>query len=781
MAAGAYDNDDFEDFMEKVNSVDAAIKGLKDGSVSVEDIDRDHSDLLELAGNKQLQKEQESEKQFKKQQDKVPLRSREQAIERIKLAEKTGKKDLIAMAEEQLHDTERKIAKQKKDVEWKKDRKEVLREELVKSKHKQERWVLWKAAHPKYATKYETNYDAWDKWEPKHDIEDNEDNLMPDANRPELKAMEDDIDKRARSRRARIKEANDLKDEGNRAFKEERYVNATALYGAALQTTPWLTAAFTNRALAHIKLGNFKLAINDCKEAVAVADYNGDPPDAEICLKAMKRQAEGYEGLLKFAKAIKTLKKALELSPEHKDLAAALLATEERFELVKKEEELRERVAQEREAGESGKLVSVDDAVQAIRAGSADLKQNLTVLMSQLGPNPESRVLFHEAKGVTAVLAVLGSSECDADALAVLLSACLNPFNIEELLAIKGGIGQLMATVAPEQPANVRSVGLQLLALIADDKDGARKALAKESGIVGLVERLLDENNKMLRVHALVVARNLSAETVFRRDGRSAALLAALAKCCKPKRKDREIEEAAGAMSLLLNEEALRKAVTDGMVSDAVRVAKHGYQDSATLNVLGFLLNAAVDEGPRAVIAGAAPSELFMPLLGRPESTVSCRAMGLAARVAQSGSVAQQLVDAGIVPLVVHATSSEFGEAMQSASIRVLAVLVTKVPGAIEALKTAKFFQTGASLLTLENQAFAGNLSMIISKVAQDEANLDLLGDFVEPLVTIMHKTSGATQKNAAIACAKLARNPTYLQQIRDLHGIEIMFHYVRP
>lgn len=533
--------------------------------------------------------------------------------------------------------------------------------------------------------------------------------------------------------------------------------------------------------MAHIKLGNFKLAINDCKEAVAVADYNGDPPDAEICLKAMKRQAEGYEGLGKFAKAIKTLKKALELSPEHKDLAAALLATEERFELVKKEEELRERVAQEREAGESGKLVSVDDAVQAIRAGSADLKQNLTVLMSQLGPNPESRVLFHEAKGVTAVLAVLGSSECDADALAVLLSACLNPFNIEELLAIKGGIGQLMATVAPEQPADVRGVGLQLLALIADDKEGARKALAKESGIVGLVQRLLDENNKMLRLHALVVARNLSAETVFRRDGRSVALLAALAKCCKPKRKDREIEEASGAMSLLLNEEALRQAVTDGMVSDAVRVAKHGYQDSATLNVLGFLLNAAVDEGPRAVIAGAAPSELFMPLLGRPESTVSCRAMGLAARVAQFGSVAQQLVDAGMTPLVVHATGSEFGEAMQSASIRVLAVLVTKVPGAIEALKTAKFFQTGASLLTLENQAFAGNLSMIISKVAQDEANLDLLGDFVEPLVTIMHKTSGATQKNAAIACAKLARNPTYLQQIRDLHGIEIMFHYVRP
>lgn len=104
---------------------DAAIKGLKDGSVSIDDIDRDHSELLELADNTKLQKEKENLRQFNKQQEKVPLRSREQAIERIKLAEKTGKKDLIAMAEQQLHDTERKIAKQKKDVEWKKDRTEV--------------------------------------------------------------------------------------------------------------------------------------------------------------------------------------------------------------------------------------------------------------------------------------------------------------------------------------------------------------------------------------------------------------------------------------------------------------------------------------------------------------------------------------------------------------------------------------------------------------------------------------------------------------------------------
>merc|ERR1711865_119451 len=222
-------------------------------------------------------------------------------------------------------------------------------------------------------------------------------------------------------------------------------------------------------------------------------------------------------------------------------------------------------------------------------------------------------------------------------------------------------------------------------------------------------------------------------------------------------------------------------SVTNTMVNDAVRVVKHGYTDAATLNVLGFLLNASVDQAPRAVMAESGPAELLIPLLEKPGTSVSTRAMGLAARVAQYGECAQQLVDAGIVPLVVRGTDGQFGEAMQSASVRVLAVLVSKVPSAVDALKTSKFFETGSSLLTLENQAFAGNLSMIISKGAAAEANLSLLGGFVEPLVTIMHKTTGATQKNAAIACAKLARDPAYLQQIRDLHGIEIMFHYVRP
>ena len=118
-----------------------------------------------------------------------------------------------------------------------------------------------------------------------------------------------------------------------------RYQNACELYGAALSTTPWLTSCFTNRALVHLKLGNYKAAVDDCKEALAVADYNGEKPDSALCLKAHKRKAEGYEGLLKYSKAVRELETALELAPSNQELQQALSETQKRWDQHNKEEE----------------------------------------------------------------------------------------------------------------------------------------------------------------------------------------------------------------------------------------------------------------------------------------------------------------------------------------------------------------------------------------------------------------------------------------------------------
>ena len=45
----------------------------------------------------------------------------------------------------------------------------------------------------------------------------------------------------------------------------------------------------------------------------------------------------------------------------------------------------------------------------------------------------------------------------------------------------------------------------------------------------------------------------------------------------------------------------------------------------------------------------------------------------------------------------------------------------------------------------------------------------------------VAHKCFGMVQKNAAIALARLAQDPACLQRLRELHGIEIMYRYVKP
>eukprot|EP00658_Telonema_sp_P-2_P059613 TRINITY_DN4870_c0_g2_i8.p1 TRINITY_DN4870_c0_g2~~TRINITY_DN4870_c0_g2_i8.p1 ORF type:complete len:619 (-),score=179.27 TRINITY_DN4870_c0_g2_i8:613-2469(-) len=591
-----------------------------------------------------------------------------------------------------------------------------------------------------------------------------------------LQAMEEDIEKRSRARKARVKEANDLKDEGNRAFKEGRYQNAAELYGASISVTPWLTSAYTNRALVYLKLKNFKGAVDDCKEALAVAEYNNEKSDADIILKAMKRKAEGYEGLGKFDKAVRELEAALVLKGDNKELHAALQATQQRWDQSKAQAELRVKLESDEAIQD---LVSVKDALLQLDQGAGKLADNLAVLAKQLA-HGEARSLFRELEGTRVVLKAIGSGE-DLLVLSVLAAACLNSFNIADLLGCKGALAVVMdVALSSEKPLQLRSAAVELLALVSDENDESVRIMCKQSRIADCMRTLLTVPE--VQRNTLVVIRNLSSNKGFRSAARGLGLLELLAQKISPTSSQQDLEDVTGAMSLLINDDKTREQVTESMVLRSVELLSAQNTLPATaLNTLGFLLNACVDELPRTILSKQSPALLLKKHMKDLSSPLARRVLGLGARVAQSGDCAMEFVQNGYVELVIPATLAECGEEMQSASIRFLAVLVTKTESAIAALKKANFFRTASVLLTLENQAFVGNLCMLVSRVATAQDNLELFKDYVQPLVTIMHKTDGATQKNAAIACAKLARHPAYLQQIRDLHGIEIMFHYVKP
>ena len=80
------------------------------------------------------------------------------------------------------------------------------------------------------------------------------------------------------------------------------------------------------------------------------------------------------------------------------------------------------------------------------------------------------------------------------------------------------------------------------------------------------------------------------------------------------------------------------------------------------------------------------------------------------------------------------------------------------------------------------NDAIVGNASLCISEIANVDESLATLRklDAVNSLIDIAHKRTPVAQKNAAIACARLAKDPQCLERLRELHGIEIIYRYVK-
>lgn len=160
------------------------------------------------------------------------------------------------------------------------------------------------------------------------------------------------------------------------------------------------------------------------------------------------------------------------------------------------------------------------------------------------------------------------------------------------------------------------------------------------------------------------------------------------------------------------------------------------------------------------------------------------RTAAVLARVAQYGCAAEAIRREGGVQPLLDSVLSDMGSEGQVSAVRALAAMSTKDTGTVEALSKSKLFKALPELIPNLDSTAVGNVCMIISQCAAVESNLKSLAKTVEPLVKVMHSAANENQKsvakNAAIALAKLAKYPSNLEKIRDLHGIEIMFAYIK-
>lgn len=118
-------------------------------------------------------------------------------------------------------------------------------------------------------------------------------------------------------------EAENLKNEGNRLMKEEKYNEALVSYGRAIALDASNPIYYCNRAAAFSRLGDYQKAVDDCNQALRYDPNYG---------KAYGRLGLAYSKMNRHQEAIDAYKNALRVEPDNQDYKNNMEVTQQRLE-----------------------------------------------------------------------------------------------------------------------------------------------------------------------------------------------------------------------------------------------------------------------------------------------------------------------------------------------------------------------------------------------------------------------------------------------------------------
>ncbi|XP_031569228.1 tetratricopeptide repeat protein 12-like [Actinia tenebrosa] len=131
-----------------------------------------------------------------------------------------------------------------------------------------------------------------------------------------MKAVEEDAKKRATENKRRKMKCEELKEMGNKSFKNQEYEEAIKFYTDAINEMKTNTAVYTNRAQANNKISRYEAAVEDCQTAIKI-DKN--------CVKAYVHMGKGYLYMKEFDKATDTFQNAIKQFPKKETLLKGYL------------------------------------------------------------------------------------------------------------------------------------------------------------------------------------------------------------------------------------------------------------------------------------------------------------------------------------------------------------------------------------------------------------------------------------------------------------------------
>lgn len=262
---------------------------------------------------------------------------------------------------------------------------------------------------------------------------------------------------------------------------------------------------------------------------------------------------------------------------------------------------------------------------------------------------------------------------------------------------------------------------------------------------------------------------------------------------------------------------ALFNAAMDAAGQQAL--AKHASAIGALLSVCDPSSSASTSGASVSSDALSSSSQVAEPAV--PTATLRARAAGIISRIAKCPEGSNKLAELGAIPIMLaaaaaavdimeaHAQTASSSDApakpatsdasgLLDAAVRTITVLtasdnltlaqqVVDANGLTMLLRVIRMQMPAVQMdggQSIGWEAILGNAALCIGGVVrfkQFHAALREM-DAVAALVKVAYDGKGNTaSKNAAIALARMAHDTAMLERLRELHGIEIIYQYVKP
>jgi len=428
-------------------------------------------------------------------------------------------------------------------------------------------------------------------------------------------------------------------------------------------------------------------------------------------------------------------------------------------------------------------------------------------------------------------------SGCKVDVLKTLTFACYNERNQEELLTRELLIAVMTSLRSDDKHEAMEAVTLLHTATSTESYRKIQSAYLKESkpALTTLLSMMVS-TDPLFQANAVGLLANCALEKSLRKalldveEGRKIINMAVgllthsigviaegatnlLANLCGDTVLRQHLAEHEGAVKGLLRAfppaPQLAAPVGLGPALDKSKKSKKSqpkYNPCMVPAALAALNNCLLSEQAKEAVVAEGGVPRIVPLLDARERVVFVRSAQALARAVRKEPGLDELLAGDAISKVVagfgrmkdlsttlltkcasdDSRTKEAESHMEAveAVVRLLAVCTNMDARAATLLEAA-----GGLKLLLEvlgdkasSDAAVGNAALCVADSARDDAILDTLAklDAVPPLIEIAHKRKGACNKNAGIALARMARNQQCLARLKELHGIEIMHHYVK-